>query len=205
MMSRDARWVAAAVQLVIAWEWLVSGANKVLSGSFPQGLAGTLRDGMQQNPNGWYVALLDRVVLPHSVFFGYLIEETEVLVGFALLIGAVALIGPMRRRGAPEHRLLALEIGAAAVATLICAFLCVNFHFFMGNGIIPWINPSQAYDEGITLDTLMPPLCILLFIFNARVLVELTEAPFSTYARRFIQPLSALVRRERPAASLTTH
>ena len=205
MMSRDARWVAAAVQLVIAWEWLVSGANKILSGSFPQGLADVLRQGMQDNPNGWYVALLERGVLPHSVFCGYLIEETEILVGFALLIGAVALTGPMRRRGAPEHRLLTVEIGAATVATLVCAFLCVNFHFFMGDSIIPWINPSNAYNEGITLDTLMPPLSILLFVFNARVLVELTETPVSAWARRVIQSLSALVRRNQPAASLTTH
>lgn len=205
MVSRDARVVAAVVQLVIAWEWLVSGANKLLSGSFPQGLSATLLDATHNNPNGWYVALLQRIVLPHSVLFGYLIEATEVFIGFALLVGAVALIGPMRRRGAPEHRLLVAEIGAAIVATLLCAFLCVNFHFFMGDSLIPWFDPSHAFDEGITLDTLMPPLSILLFLFNARVLTDLTETPVRQYTQRAIHAVAALVRRERPAASATAN
>lgn len=205
MVSRDARVVAAAVQLVIAWEWLVSGANKLLSGSFPQGLSATLLDAAHNNPNGWYVALLQRIVLPHSVLFGYLIEATEVFIGFALLVGAVALIGPMRRRGAPEHRLLVAEISAAIVATLLCAFLCVNFHFFMGDGLIPWFDPSHAFDEGITLDTLMPPLSILLFLFNTRVLMDLTETPVREYTQRAIHAVAALVRRERPTASATAN
>ncbi len=192
MLSRDARWVAAAVQAVIAWEWLVSGANKVLAGNFPQGLADTLNEGIQDNPNGWYVSLLQQIVLPHSVAFGYVIEAAELFIGIALFIGVVVLIGPVRRRVTPQYRLAVGEVAAAMVAALLCAFLCVNFHFFMGDGIFPWFNPANAFDEGITLDTLMPPVAIVLFFVNARLLVEMTEMPVGQYVQRGIRRVQAL-------------
>jgi thiosulfate dehydrogenase [quinone] large subunit len=192
-LSRDARWVAAALQAVIAWEWLVSGVNKVLAGNFPQGLADTLNDGIHGNPNGWYVSILQHIVLPHSVAFGYMIETAEIFIGIALFIGVVVLVGPVRRRDMPQYRLAVGEVAAAMVATLLCAFLCVNFHFFMGNGVFPWFNPANAFDEGITLDTLMPPVAVLLFLVNARLLVEMTEMPLSQYLQRGFRRLQALV------------
>lgn len=204
MLSRDARWIAAAVQAIIAWEWLVSGANKVLSGTFPQGLSDTLREGIQNNPNGWYVILLQRIVLPNSVAFGYIIEATELFVGVALFIGAVVLIGPVRHRGTPQYRLAVGEIAAATVASLLCAFLCINFHFFMGDGLIPWFDPARAFDEGITLDTLMPPLALLILIINVRLLADMTDMPVSQYLRRGAQRLRAFfggVRRGAPGVA----
>ena len=193
MLNRDARWVAAALQAVIAWEWLVSGVNKVLAGNFPQGLADTLNEGIQNNPNGWYVSILQGVVLPHSVAFGYLIEASELFIGIALFIGVVVLVGPVRRRGMPQYRLAVGEVAAAMLAALLCAFLCVNFHFFMGDGIFPWFNPANAFDEGITLDTLMPPVAVLLFLVNARLLIVMTDMPVGEYLQRGVRRLQALV------------
>jgi thiosulfate dehydrogenase [quinone] large subunit len=193
MFHRDARWVAAALQAVIAWEWLVSGVNKVLAGNFPQGLADTLDEGIHNNPNGWYVSILQGVVLPHSVAFGYLIEAAELFIGIALFIGVIVLIGPVRRRGMPEYRLAVGEVAGAMLAALLCAFLCVNFHFFMGDGIFPWFNPANAFDEGITLDTLMPPVAVLLFLVNARLFVVMTEMPVGECLRRGVRRLQSLV------------
>lgn len=192
MLSRDGRWLAAAVQAIVAWEWLVSGVNKVLSGDFPQGLANTLTDGIQQNPNGWYVWLLQRIVVPNSVAFGYLIEASEVFIGLALFIGVVVLLGPVRGRGTPQHRLAVAEIAAAAVAALLCVFLCVNFHFFMGDGIIPWFDPGRPFDEGISLDTLMPPIALLLFFINAALLADMNGIPVGDYLRRGMRRLRGL-------------
>jgi thiosulfate dehydrogenase [quinone] large subunit len=181
------------LQAVIAWEWLVSGVNKLLAGNFPQGLADTLNEGIQNNPNGWYVSILQGVVLPHSVAFGYLIEATELFIGIALFIGVVVLIGPVRRRGMPQYRLAVGEVAAAMLAALLCAFLCVNFHFFMGDGIFPWFDPANAFDEGITLDTLMPPVAVLLFLVNARLLIVMTDMPVGEYVQRGVRRLQALV------------
>lgn len=199
MLSRDARWVAAAVQAVIAWEWLVSGTNKVLSGVFPQGLADTLHEGIQNNPNGWYVAIIERMVLPNSVAVGYFIEAAEVFIGIALFIGAAVLIGPVRRRGAPQYRLAVGEIAAATVASLLCAFLCVNFHFFMGDGVFPWFDPGRAFDEGVTLDTLMPPLSLLILIINVIMLVDMTGMPVARALKPITHRARRLIQGGRPA------
>lgn len=173
MMSRDARYIAAAVEGVIAWEWLVSGANKLLSGAFPQGLADALKEGAQNNPNGWYVAFLQDVIIPHSVAFGYAIEIGEFLIGVALLLGAILLLGPVRHKGDPQYHVALAEMRIAAVAALGCAFLCVNFHFFMGDGFFPGLDTSRIFDEGISLDTLMPPLSLLILFVNVQVVCEM--------------------------------
>ncbi|HKW22470.1 MAG TPA: hypothetical protein VJO13_13890, partial [Ktedonobacterales bacterium] len=93
----------------------------------------------------------------------------------------------------PQYRLAVGEVVAAMLATLLCAFLCVNFHFFMGDGVFPWFNPANAFDEGVTLDTLMPPVAVLLFLVNARLLVEMTEMPIGQYLQRGVRRLQALV------------
>jgi hypothetical protein len=36
MLNRAARYLLASIQLIIGWEWFVSGVNKVLAGTFPQ-------------------------------------------------------------------------------------------------------------------------------------------------------------------------
>lgn len=192
MVHRDARYVVAAVQGILGWEWLVSGANKVLSGTFPVGLAGTLSDGIKGNPNGWYAAFLQRAILPHSIFFGYVIEIAEVLAGLALLSGALVLIGGIRHRGEPQYRLAVAQIVAATLAALTCAFLCVNFHFFMGDGILPGINPANPFDEGIDLDTLMPPMALLILIFNLFVLSDASGIPIAAFPRRVVGRVRSL-------------
>lgn len=184
MLSRDARYVAAAIQVIIAWEWLVSGADKLLAGTFPQGLAETLNDGIKGNPNGWYVAFLQQVILPHSASFGYAIEMTELLIGVVLLMGAVLLIGPTRRRDAPQYRLAFVEMSLVVAASLACALLCINFHFFMGDGVFPGIDTAKLFDEGISLDTLMPPLSLVILYINLAVLSDMTGIPLSARLRR---------------------
>lgn len=198
MVHRDARYVAAAVQGILGWEWLVSGANKVLSGTFPAGLAGTLSDSMKGNPNGWYVAFLRNVILPHSILFGYLIEVTEALAGLALLSGALVLIGSIPRRGEPQYRLAVAQIVAATIAALACAFLCINFHFFMGDGILPGVNPANPFNEGVDLDTLMPPMALLILIFNLFVLSDASRVPVMELSRRAVEGVRTRFAYRRP-------
>jgi len=183
VLSRDARYITAAVQGLVAWEWLVSGANKVFSGTFPRGLAGTLSNGIKSNPNGWYVSFLQQFVLPHSVGFGYAIEIAEILIGIALLAGAIFLLGPVRHQSDPQYRLAVGEVVAAALASLVCAFLCINFHFFMGDGLFPGIDTANVFDKGISLDTLMPPISILILCVNIYMLGDMTGRPIPQLLR----------------------
>jgi thiosulfate dehydrogenase [quinone] large subunit len=178
MLSRDARYLVGIVEGLIAWEWLVSGTNKLLAGDFPQGLGVTLSNGLQNNPNGWYIQFLKTLVIPHSVVYGYAIEYGEILIGLGLLIGAILLFGPVRRKGEPQYRFAIGEMAIASGAALACAFLCINFHFFMGAGLFPGLNPSDPFDEGISLDTLMPPLSLVVLVANIWALCDMAGVPF---------------------------
>ena len=173
MFSKGTRYLLAALQAITGYEWFVSGANKFLSGRFPQGLADALGDGMRDNPNGWYVSFLRAVVIPHSVAFGLAVETVELTAGLAMLTGALLLCGPLPARGQRYFRFACGVLGAVALAGAACAFLCVNFHFLMGDGLISTINPANAFDEGIDLDTLLVPLVALISLMNARLLVAM--------------------------------
>jgi len=185
MLNRATRYLLAAIQALVAWEWLVSGCNKVFSGTFPQGLADTLNDGIKNNPNGWYVSFLQTVVQPNSVFFGYLIEWTEVTIGVVLLAGALMLLGQPRMRGEQQHRLAVGFFAIVAAIAAVGAFLCVNFHFWMGHGPLPGINPAAPYDEGIDLDALLPPFSLVIMIANIALIQALRGASwFSGFSTR---------------------
>ena len=165
MLNRAARYLLASIQLIIGWEWFVSGTNKVLSGTFPQSLLDTLNTGIQNNPNSWYISFLQKVAVPQSVSLGYMIEWTEVMVGLALLAGALILIGKPRMRGDPQHSLVVAISGAVILLAAVGAFFTVNFHFWMGHGIIPGIGAAPT-DEGIDLDALIPPFALVIIIAN---------------------------------------
>ena len=203
MVHKEARYLAAAVQGLIGWEWLVSGANKVLAGDFPGGLAGNLNDGIKGNPNGWYVGFLKAVALPHSVFFGYTIEIVETLAGLALLAGALLFVTGVRRRGEPQYHLALVQVVAATIAALACAFLCVNFHFFMGDGILPGLSTSRPFNEGVSLDTLMPPLSFVMLFFNLYTLSYMTGVPLKQFPHRMWMWLRAPFSHSRHALPAT--
>lgn len=191
MLSRDARVLLAGVQGLVGVEWLVSGANKVFSGTFAQGLAAELGADLKDNPNLWYGALLRGVVMPHSLAFGFLIEWTELAIGIALLSGLVLLLARSRPAGTGQSRLEAGELAAVVGAALVGAFLCVNFHFLMGDGLVPSFNPGHPFDEGIDLDTLLPPLSLLIALGNARLIEVvpgwLARQQFGQWLRRVAQ------------------
>src|SRR6266566_509554 len=102
MLNRSTRYLLAAIEAIIGWEWLMSGGNKLLSGTFPQGLADVLNTNMKDNPNAWYVAFLKQTIIPHSISYGYFIEWTEVTIGILLLSGALVLLGQPRLAGEPQ-------------------------------------------------------------------------------------------------------
>ncbi len=186
MSQKSTRWLLAAVQAILGWEWLVSGGNKLLSGTFPQGLADTLSEMFKDNSDGWYVSLLQHMVLPRSVFYGYLIEWTEVLIGIILLGSAVVLLSQPRRKGQPQYRLALLYSSVAMFAALLGTFLTVNFHFLAGGGIIPWFDGSAPNEEGIDLDALLPPFELVVLVAQGALLAELTQVSWRQRLRRLL-------------------
>ena len=131
----------AFVLLVIGYEWLISGLDKVLAHHFAQGLAGQLAAAEHGLPYGFYAALLSHVFVPHAHLFAWLVIIGEWASGIVLITaGLTAMFRPLSAIGR--------TITAAALA--IASFMVLNFFFFQGGSY--FVNPSDPYDEGIPVD-----------------------------------------------------
>ncbi|HZS79748.1 MAG TPA: hypothetical protein VFA41_24265 [Ktedonobacteraceae bacterium] len=161
MLSKAARYMLAALQVILGWEWIVSGINKVLSGTFPQQLDSTLQGGFQDNPNSWYIGFLKAFVMPHGVFFGYLIEWTEVITGLALLAGAIIVLSSPRLREDAQHKLAVGICTLVIFAAIAGSLMTINYHFWIGKSIIPGMSADPG-DEAIDLEALVPPLSLII-------------------------------------------
>lgn len=88
-----------AVQLVVGYEWTVSGLTKIVRGGFSTGLADELRE-KYEGAAGWYSSFLDSVVIPNGQAFGYAIELGEILIGVVLIGAALIWLFAWERVGA---------------------------------------------------------------------------------------------------------
>ena len=145
------------VQIVLGYEWLVSGLTKLLNGGFPQGLARELRD-MSAGAPGWYRHFLASVVLSHGQVFGYAIEVAEVVAG-AILIGTALLL--LTGRASLSSRAFGWSAVAASVAALL---MVADFELANGGGFGLSLG-KDTFDEGVDLDTLLTGLQLSLLVF----------------------------------------
>lgn len=152
------------VQLVIGYEWAMSGLTKVVRGGFPAGLADELRE-KSESAAGWYTGFLDSVVIPNGRAFGYAIELGELLIGFLLIGAALVWLFGWERAGARRRRLVLL---ATALASLGGVVMAVNFH--LANGAAhPWLVPADGFDEGVDLDSILPAIQLALAGVSGRL------------------------------------
>jgi hypothetical protein len=148
----------AGLQLLIGYEWLLAGGDKLLLGAFPAQLGGMLLTFVSGGHLvGFFTAILQGLVAPNAVLFGYLIELGETLAGLGLMAaGLVALLRPLAGRylsgtGATMFvfgdRLLAR---LASIAAIGAGLLGVSY-FFLDGLPEPWFVPSVAF--GGSIDT----------------------------------------------------
>lgn len=148
------------VQVVVGYEWLVSGLSKLVHGDFPAGLRAALEE-LSATAPGWYRGFLEGTVAPHAHLFAYAIEWSELLAGIALLVAAAVSL----RRGEQDawlHRV-------SAAAVLVGLVLAVNFELANGAGFGLHLA-DDSFDEGIDLDTIMVALQLALLVPLARAL-----------------------------------
>ena len=152
------------IQLVVGYEWAMSGLTKIVRGDFPGGLAGELRD-KSEGAAAWYKGFLDSVIIPNGQAWGYAIEIGELLIGAVLIAAALAwLFGWERLRGR-ERRLVLVATALASVAGI---FMAVNFH--LANGAPhPWLIPADGFDEGVDLDSVLPAIQLVLAVVSGRL------------------------------------
>lgn len=156
------------VQILIGYEWFISGLTKIVRGGFPSGLSGELTD-LSRGDAGWYKSFLDSVVIPHGSLFGYLIEIGEVAVGVALVVASLVWLVRWNRLSYPGMLTVVLVTAVASAGGVI---MNVNFHL-AGAGTHPWLIPRDAFEEGVDLDSLMPAIQIVMIgvcVYAIRIL-----------------------------------
>ena len=139
------------IQLVIGYEWFISGLTKLYRGGFAAGLSNELRDksrGVSGGPR-WF---LDRIVIPHGWAFGWFVLGAELAAGVALL-GTVAVFLVRRHDlGFSTRQIMLVLIAAASIGGIV-----MNLSFHLANGAPhPWLLPKSGFDEGVDLDSVMP-------------------------------------------------
>lgn len=159
------------LQLLVGYEWLVSGVDKLLFGLFPERLGGLLAPLVSggQLP-GFFAALLRQVAVPNAMFFGYLIEWAETLAGVGLIIaGLMALLRPLVERHlrgtlavifAGSLRLLGFLAPLAAAGA---GLLGLSF-FFLDGLPTPWFTPSIAYGGAIDTGLFLAAASVVLVV-----------------------------------------
>lgn len=146
----------AGLQLVIGYQWLVSGVDKMLLGNFPaqmgQLLAGQIGSGKLP---GFFGALLQALVVPNAPVFGYAVMLGETLAGLGLVAaGLLALLRPLaeaRSSGRPWEVFALtdrLVTGLAPLAAVGAGLLGLSYYLLDGAPPL-WFTPSLAYGGAI--------------------------------------------------------
>lgn len=61
------------VEMVIGYEWFISGLVKFVRNDFPAGLADEFTE-KSEGVATWYASFLENAVIPNAKFFGYAVE-----------------------------------------------------------------------------------------------------------------------------------
>lgn len=94
-------WLWLIVRVYLGWQWLEAGLGKIGSPAWTGSDAGAAINGFvsgalqkttgdHPDVQGWYAWFLEKLVLPNTKMFGYMVAYGEVLVGIALIIGLFA-------------------------------------------------------------------------------------------------------------------
>ena len=161
----------AGLQIIVGYEWLLAGGDKLLLGGFPAQLGKlllTIVGGGQLL--GFFATILRELVVPNAVHFGYLIEWGETLAGLGLLTaGLLALLRPLIERslgGRNEAMFvsgLRLFERLAPIAALGAGLLGLSY-FFLDGLPKPWFVPSIAFGGSIDIGLFLAAASMVLVV-----------------------------------------
>jgi thiosulfate dehydrogenase [quinone] large subunit len=161
----------AGLQLLLGYEWLLAGGDKLLLGRFPAQLGGmllTLVGG--GHLVGFFAAILQGLVTPNAQLFGYLIELGETLAGLGLMAaGIVALLRPLVGRSLSGRSATVFMFSdrllerLALVAAIGAGLLGVSY-FFLDGLPAPWFIPSVAFGGSIDNGLFLAVASVILIV-----------------------------------------
>ena len=161
----------AGLQLLLGYEWLLAGGDKLLLGAFPAQLSGMLLALVGGGHLvGFFSAILQGLVAPNAVLFGYLIELGETLAGLGLMAaGLVALLRPLAGRYLSGTSATMFMFGdrllerLAPIAAIGAGLLGVSY-FFLDGLPKPWFVPSVAFGGSIDTGLFLAVASVVLIV-----------------------------------------
>ena len=169
--TRSPNLALAGLQLLVGYAWLLAGVDKLLLGTFPTQLGGLLRTatGGGYLP-GFFVALLQGLVMPNTMLFGYLIEWGETLAGLGLMTaGLLALLWPLAGRYLDGTSAEAFLFGArlferlAPLAAIGAGLLGLSY-FLLDGAPAPWFVPGIAFGGALNAGLLLAAASVILVV-----------------------------------------
>jgi hypothetical protein len=161
----------AGFQFLIGYEWLLAGGDKLLLGTFPAQLGGMLLTLVKGGHLvGFFSAILQGLVAPNALLFGYLIELGETLAGLGLMAaGVVALLRPLAERylnGASARMFVFGDrlLGRLALLAALGAGLLGVSYFFLDGLPAPWFLPSVAFGGSIDTGLFLAVASVILVV-----------------------------------------
>ena len=154
----------AGLQLLLGYEWLLAGGDKLLLGKFPAQLGGmllTLVGG--GHLVGFFVAILQGLVAPHA-------ELGETLAGLGLITaGLVALLRPLAGRYLRGTSATVFMFGDRLLGRLALfaaggAGLLGVSYFFLDGLPAPWFIPSVAFGGSIDNGLFLAVASVILIV-----------------------------------------
>ena len=153
------------IQAILAYEWLVSGLDKLLDRGFSGQLSALLAQSTHGNGGSLYGLIIAHLVLPNRTLFALLTPWTETSIGAIMLLGAILWTV------SPHAHITDLVAGATCLALLTAATLDLNY-YLLGGGGLPWIDPANATQPGINIDVMLLLFALTLCAANAQVILQ---------------------------------
>lgn len=144
MQEKLQRVLISLIFVVMAYEWLISGFNKVLSVNFITGLHNEFSQSIPDIKYPLYAAFLKHYCLPHCEILGGFIEIGEILIGISFVALAIYTF-----KGHANTFMMRLGI----LTGFASAFMSINFFLYQSGSV--FLNPTDPFDEGISIDFIL--------------------------------------------------
>ncbi len=164
-MDRRAHIWLLLIQIVLGYEWLRGGLEKLeTGGGFVKGLPQVLARFAEKNPYPWMKAFLTGPATANATLFGNLVQWGEVLTGLGLIAGALYLLFLAPRLSGVLRR-----VAGILVAIALLGGMTMNAFFGLAAG---HTSPSTS---GINLVMFFSQ--VMLLGFWIEVILQRVEEP----------------------------
>lgn len=144
MKNRSSRFFIPTILVILAYEWLVSGLDKLLSGTFVSDMHQQMMQSLSDMQYQFYAQFLQKYCMAHCAAIATAVEVGEIAVGLIFAVLAYVVF---------TERLNPKLLNLGVFAGIISAFMTLNFYFYQGGAF--FVNTSDPFDEGIPIDLIM--------------------------------------------------